>query len=659
MKAPMRLPVLLSLCVLTALSSLALRAQAPAPPWREQGLVHTRRSPHARLHDVPVRAVTMDEGFWSGRMRANVERSIPTLLALFEQKGIVDNFRRLGGTSTAPRRGPLFTDSDLYKWMEAAAIALQSRDDATWRATLGRLSEDIARAQEASGYVNTYWTGDRASRRFTEQVTGHEEYCLGHLLQAGIARYRADGDTRLLDVGRKMADSFVARFGPDKDPLFTGHPELELAMIELYRTTGERKYLEFAGYLLGGNEAARLKLRPRDVAYTFSGVPFTTRTHYEGHAVRAMYASVGAADYYMETGDAAYLATLQRLWDDLTGTKMYVTGGVGSRAQGETFGDPYELPNTQAYGESCAAIGNMLLNWRLLLITGEARYADVMERALYNGVNSGMSLDGTLYCYRNPLESRGEPIRNPWYDTTCCPPNLQRTLAALPGYLYSTAADGLYVHFFHPSTLRWRLEDGTPIEVRQQTRYPWAGDVDVTVSPASRTRFALRIRIPGWSSSSAVTVNGSPVASRVDAGHYVAITRDWAPGDRVRVSLDMTVQEVAAHPQVRENTGRVAVQRGPLVYAMEQQDQPTPSPLAQLVITGQGTWGVEERADLLGGVTVLTHAGAVLPDGGIPLYRPSSAALPIARTPVPLTFIPYYAWANREPQAMAVWITRK
>jgi DUF1680 family protein len=372
-----------------------------------------------------------------------------------------------------------------------------------------------------------------------------------------------------------------------------------------------------------------------------------------------MYASVGAADYYMETGDAAYLATLQRLWDDLTGTKMYVTGGVGSRAQGETFGDPYELPNTQAYGESCAAIGNMLLNWRLLLITGEARYADVMERALYNGVNSGMSLDGTLYCYRNPLESRGEPIRNPWYDTTCCPPNLQRTLAALPGYLYSTAADGLYVHFFHPSTLRWRLEDGTPIEVRQQTRYPWAGDVDVTVSPASRTRFALRIRIPGWSSSSAVTVNGSPVASRVDAGHYVAITRDWAPGDRVRVSLDMTVQEVAAHPQVRENTGRVAVQRGPLVYAMEQQDQPTPSPLAQLVITGQGTWGVEERADLLGGVTVLTHAGAVLPDGGIPLYRPSSAALPIARTPVPLTFIPYYAWANREPQAMAVWITRK
>ena len=646
--------------ILCAGGLLAARAQSPAPaPWQDQGPVHTRRSPHARLHDVPVRAVTMQEGFWSARMRANVERSLPTLLELFEQKGIVDNFRRLGGSSAAERRGPLYTDSDLYKWMEATALALQTKDDARWRATLEALSRDIAAAQEASGYINTYWSGERATRRFTDQVGGHEEYCLGHLLQAGIAFYRATGDTRLLDIGRRMADHVVGRFGVDREPLFTGHPELELAMVELYRTTQDRRYLDFAGYLLGSHEAARLKLRPRDVAYTFSGVPFTTRTKYEGHAVRAMYASIGAADYFMETGDPAYLATLERLWTDLTDTKMYVTGGVGSRAQGETFGEPYELPNAQAYGESCAAIGNMLLNWRLLLITGEARFADVMERALYNGVNSGMSLDGTLYCYRNPLESRGERIRNPWYDTTFCPPNLQRTLAALPGYLYSTSADGVYVHLFHPSTLRWRLEDGTPLELTQSTAYPWEGTVDLVVSPASRTRFTLHVRIPAWSSVSTLTVNGAPVSARVLPGHYAAITRDWQPGDRVRATFDMQVQEVAAHPQVRENTGRVAIQRGPLVYALEQADQPAEVDLFQVVLTGQAAWQVAARPDLLGGIRVLQHAGAILPDNGIPLYRPGTAALPIARTPAPLTFIPYYAWANREPQPMVVWVPRR
>lgn len=651
---------LASVAALCVAAVLAVRAQPVTPTaWHDQGVVHTRHSPYARLHDVPVRAVTMQEGFWSGRMRANVDRSIPTLLALFEDKGIVDNFRRLGGTSPAARRGPLYTDSDLYKWMEATALALQSKDDARWRATLTALSRDIAAAQDASGYVNTYWSEERTGRRFTDQVGGHEEYCLGHLLQAGIALHRATGDTRLLDIGRKMADYFVGKFGRDREPLFTGHPELELAMVELYRSTGARSYLAFAGYLLGSDEATRLKLRPRDVAYTFSGVPFTSRMTYEGHAVRAMYASAGAADYYMETGDQAYLQTLERLWTDLTGSKMYVTGGVGSRAQGETFGDPYELPNAQAYGESCAAIGNMMLNWRMLLITGEARFADVMERALYNGVNSGMSLDGTLYCYRNPLESRGERIRNPWYDTTCCPPNLQRTLAALPGYLYSTAPDGIFVHLFHPSTLRWRLEDGTPLVLAQQTAYPWEGSVDLVVSPATAHRFTLHVRVPAWSAATTIAVNDVPIEARVLAGRYSAITREWTPGDRVRVTFDMRVQEVEAHPRVRENTGRVAIQRGPLVYALERQDQPADVDLFQLVLTGQSAWAVESRPELLGGVRVLQHAGAILPDNGIPLYRPGSAAPPIARTPARLTFIPYYAWANREPQPMVVWVPRR
>src|SRR4029453_2931756 len=254
----------------------------------------------------------------------------------------------------------------------------------------------------------------------------------------------------------------------------------------------------------------RLKLSDRDVRYTFSGKAFTSRTEFEGHAVRAMYAASGATDYYLETGDEAYKTTLERLWKDLTQSKMYVTGGGGSRAAGETFGEPYELPNSQAYGESCAAIGNMIWNWRMLMATGEGRFGDVIERALYNGVNSGMSLDGTLYCYRNPLESSGEKIRNPWYETTCCPPNLERILASLPGYMYSTSDRGIWVHLYHTSDLAWHLPDGTGLEVHQQTEYPWKDTVDLTVTPARAREFSLFLRIPSWSSRSSIHVNGQP-----------------------------------------------------------------------------------------------------------------------------------------------------
>ncbi|MCL5745825.1 MAG: glycoside hydrolase family 127 protein, partial [Acidobacteria bacterium] len=393
-------------------------------------VVDATRSPFAKVHPVPIKAVGMGEGFWSPRMRANVARSIPSLLELLEQHGVVDNFRRLSGRSKQERRGPLYTDSDLYKWIEAAALALQSAPAPELERSIDRLTGEILAAQEPGGYLNTYYVGDRAARRFSEMQRSHELYCLGHLLQAGIAYYRATGKRRLLDVGARFADYLAANFGPQKRPALTGHPELEMALVELYRTTGERRYLEFAGYLLSGVERERLRLRESDLRYMFSGRPFTSRTRLEGHAVRAMYACCGATDYYLETGDKQYFTTLETLWRDMSGGKMYLTGGVGSRAAGEAFGEAYELPNLAAYTESCAAIGNLMWNWRLFLATAETRFLDVMERALYNGINSGMSLDGTLYCYRNPLESRGEKIRNAGYDPTCCPPNLHRTRAA-------------------------------------------------------------------------------------------------------------------------------------------------------------------------------------------------------------------------------------
>ncbi len=645
--------------VIATLIAGAVAAQSGSTPWRDQGVLFVQHSPHARLKDVPIRAVRIGDGFWAARRRVNVERSIPTLLQLLEANGVVDNFRRLSGRKNVPRRGPLYTDSDLYKWMEAVGFALQSKDDPALRATMDRLIDDVLAAQEPSGYLNTYWVEERKSQRFTELVRSHEEYCLGHLLQAGIAYYRATGNRRLLDGGIRMADYFVENFGPDKRPMFTGHPELELAMVELYRTTGERKYLDFAGYLLSGVDRERLKLSDRDVTYTFSGKPFTSRTVFEGHAVRAMYAASGATDYYLETGDPAYRSTLERLWRDLTQSKMYVTGGVGSRAQGEAIGEPYELPNAQAYGESCAAIGNMFWNWRMLMATGEGQFADVVERALYNGINSGMSLDGTLYCYRNPLESSGEKIRNEWYDTTCCPPNLERVLASLPGYMYSTSDRGVWVHLYHNADMEWHLQDGTGLKVTQSTEYPWKGTVDLTVAPAQAKEFSLFLRIPAWSGKTRVMVNTEDASSQVKPGEYLELRRRWSPGDRVQLELDVRPRLTVSNPLVRENVGRVAVERGPLVYCLEQEDQGTGHALFDMAIA-PGEFTERFEPDLLGGIVVLTHPGSVSarPLSSEPLYQPASSRVPPPADPITLTFIPYYAWANREPQPMVVWVPR-
>jgi DUF1680 family protein len=418
----------------------------------------------------------------------------------------------------------------------------------------------------------------------------------------------------------------------------------------------------------------RIKIPNRGYVYHFCGTPFTSRTRLEGHAVRAMYACCGATDFYLETGDAAYWKTLNTLWDDLVSSQMYVTGGVGARAEGEAFGDHYELPNSRAYGESCAAIGNMMWNWRMLAATGDAKFTDVIERALYNGINSGMSLDGALYCYRNPLAfdpSNGDKIRNPWYDTTCCPPNLERTFASLPGYFYSTSSDGLYVHLYDNSELDWRLENGTPLKVRQKTKYPWDGDVDVTVTPAAPSDFTLYLRIPSWTDHAQVAVNGKPIPN-AKPGEYLPMRRRWAPGDTIRIQFEMIPNVLEANPYVVENTGRVAVQRGPLVYCLEQLDQPEGVRLTDVAVdvtrksgsqkhaaSGQNSaaqFQTEFDADLLGGMVVLRHSGAMYDESASrsPLYFRYGGEHRKAK-PVPLKFIPYYAWANRVATPMQVW----
>jgi hypothetical protein len=531
---------------------------------------------------------------------------------------------------------------------------------------------EVVTAQEPSGYLNTYYQGDRKPLRmqYDVQTTGHELYNLGHMIQGAIAIYRANGDRTLLNACIRFVDGYLLpNFGPgaNQKGIVAGHPEIEMALIELYRTTGERKYVDLASYILQGDP--RIPLRPQQIVYMYCGVPFTSRTRLEGHAVRAMYACCGATDYYLETGDQAYWKTLNKLWDDLNQHQLYVTGGVGARETGEAFGDPYELPNARAYGESCAAIGMMMWNWRMLAATGDAKFSDVIERALYNGINSGMSLDGRTYCYRNPLafdpqgdsSDRHAPdgkIRNPWYDTTCCPPNLERTFASLPGYFYSTSDDGVYVHLYDNSTMNWRMKDGSRLKIQQQTKYPWEGTVKITVSPREARDFALYVRIPGWSAKNSVKVNGTAL-SDVRAGSYLPIKRRWSAGDIVELSFDMTTRLLKANPSVNEDRGRVAFQRGPVVFCMEGLDQANGEnhDLVGYTARLEGESSARYDPDLLGGVVVLEHSGAVArvaTDAG--LYYAVNGDEKVNESSAKLRLIPYYAWSNRAPSPMQVWI---
>jgi DUF1680 family protein len=657
---------------LTPLGSLAQSASStagansprPTPDWRDEGVIDLSHSPHAKIRTIPIRAVVIQEGFWSKRRRTNVDSSIPTMHDELLAHGRMDNFLRLEGKSSDPQRGPVYSDSDIYKWTEAVGFVLQSGPHPALRQTADTMIRQVVAAQQPNGYLNTYYVGDRASERMLPetQERGHELYNIGHLLQGAIAYYRATGDPTLLEAGMRFVDDFLLpSYGPaPKLPIVAGHPEIEMSLIELYRTTGNRRYLDLAGYILQGD--SRIPLKERQIVYMFCGVPFTSRTKLEGHAVRAMYACCGATDYYLETGDPVYLATLTRLWNDLITDQMYVTGGVGARSDGEAFGDPYELPNARAYGESCAAIGNMMWNWRMLSATGDARHADVLERALYNGINSGMSLSGTLYCYRNPLaydSSTGDKIRNPWYDTTCCPPNLERTLASLPGYFYGISDEGVYVHLYDNSEMNWKLSSGTPIRMTQKTNYPWDGSVHISVAPASPETFTVFVRIPGWSKTSAVAVNGAPV-NGVTAGQYLALRRHWKPNDTIALTFDMNPQVLHANPAVADDTGRIALQRGPVVYCMEQMDQAASQNPAQFPLYTarlSETTAAHYDPALLEGVVLLQHPGRLAPvPHPDPLYTAALPETPADAGETSLKLIPYYAWNNRESTSMQVWI---
>ena len=638
------------------------KKQPPNLTWKNQGVLYLDHSLNARFHPVPIQAVHLDDSFWGARLKVITGRALPTILQSLEEHGVIDNFRRLSVRPDLPRRGPVYADASLYEWIESAAWALANDtpdpEKQSLRSEIDSFVSYMATAQDPTGYLNTYFTGEKARLRLTDLLHSDEDYCLAALLEAGIAYYRAAGERRLLDVGIRFADYLVDNFGPSKRPFATGYPGLEMALVELYRTTGQAKYLEFARYLFSGVERDRLKWKDSDVRYTFSGKPFTSRTELEGHTVRALNAAAGATDYFTETGDPAFKRTLDLLWTDLTMRKMYLNGSAGSRGGDESFGEAYDLPADETNAETCATVANAMWNFRLLALTGDGRYAEVLERALYNGVNAGVSLSGNLFSSRDPLASTGEKLRNSWSESTCSAPDITRLLEALPGYLYGISRDGVYLNLYQDSELDWRLQDGTSLKLIQTTSYPWTGQVSLKVIPARRTDFTIYIRWPAWASGIDIQVQGQPVGvSSNQRGTFVPLSRAWKPGDTVIVKFPIQSTPTLANPRVAGLYGRAALQRGPLVYAAEQTDQ-SGAPLSDVFVRLGGPISTDPRKDLLGGVTILKLAGQVAEKtlSAEPLYEPLPGSVDRAKRPITVTFVPYYTVGNRESTPMEVWL---
>src|SRR5918998_153367 len=620
-------------------------------------MVDTSRSEHAYLRGAPLPDVRLSDDFWEPRRRINREVTLPSQHRHLEETGRLDNFRRAAGKIGGPFRGIYFNDSDVYKWLEAAAWTLAPDPAPELERMVDAVVAEIEDAQEDDGYLNTYFVFEKAPERWTDLTNKHELYCAGHLIQAAVAHHRATGSERLLDVARRLADHICGTFGPeeeDKHPGTDGHEEIEMSLVELYRDTGEAKYLVGARYfldarghgLVGGDE------------YHQDHRPFRELDEIVGHAVRAVYLNAGAADIYAETGEPALLETLERLWGNMMKCRIYVTGGVGSRYEGEAFGADHELPNARAYAETCAAIGNVMWNWRMLMLGGDARYADLIENTLYNAVLPGISLDGQSYFYQNPLADDGTHRREPWFGCACCPPNVARLLASLPGYFYNVSEGSVWVHLYAGGEANVRIGENRTIRLRQRTDYPWDGDVEIYVE--GEGKFDLMLRVPSWCEEGcAIEVNGEPVDKPAPPGSYVKVRRDWRAGDAVRLRLSMPVRLVECHPYVAENAGRVAIMRGPLLYCVEQVDNPGVE-LRDRVLPAEARFSVRSRPDLLGGVTVLSaRAEAAAPDNSWEgrLYRTRRDRGEGRRTDgLELTAVPYYAWANREPGAMQVWL---
>ena len=621
-----------------------------------------------QLAPLPLTCVQLQDSFWAPRMRANRSATLPAEYAQLESTG------RLAALELAWQPGAgnpphIFWDSDIAKWIEAAAYALAAQFDAQLDAQLDAVIARVARAQQPDGYLNTHFiVTERAGlqRRWTNLRDSHELYCAGHLIEAAVAHFEATGKRTLLDVMCRYADCIDCSFGrgAQQQRGYPGHEEVELALVKLHRATGEARYLGLARYFIDergqqphyfdGEARARgedpAQFRFTNYEYNQSHLPVRQQTVVTGHAVRAMYLYSAMADVANADGDAGLLAASQRLWHSVVDERMYITGGIGPAASNEGFTHAYDLPDETAYAETCAAIGMVFWNQRLLQFAGDGRYADVLERALYNGVLSGVSLDGLRFFYENPLASRGAHHRAEWFDCACCPPNIARLMAGVGGYFYSTAARSVWVHLYAAGTAAAQV-NGATVRIAQHTHYPWDGRVELTIEPERPLRFALHLRVPGWCRRFTLAVNGKHVAVRARKG-YVAVRRVWRTGDKLLLQLAMPVRLTRANPHVRQMAGRVAVERGPLVYCLEGTDHKH-AELDEIALPLRARWTVVQRPQLLGGVAVLRTRGLAAKPWRGGLYAEAQTT---ADQPVNITAVPYCVWDNRAPGEMRVWL---
>jgi len=608
-----------------------------------------------KLQAVPFTQVQVSDVFWAPRRETNRTVSIPHSFAMLEKSGNLRNFDLAAAGKREGYSGPVFMDSDLYKAIEGAAYSLATHPDPALDAKLDSIIAKIAAAQMPDGYLNTHYQVNEPDRRWTNLRDNHELYCAGHLFEAAVAHFQATGKRSLLDVACRFADCIERTFGPGKRPGYCGHPEIELALVKLWRATGERRYFELARHFVetrGSRFFADEHGTPHDQydgSYFQDDVPIREHRTIKGHAVRAAYLMAGVVDVAAETGDAGLLRMVDRVWRNTIERRAYLTGGIGPSAHNEGFTTDYDLPNRTAYQETCASVAMVLWNHRLALLTGDARYADALETALYNGVLAGVSLDGKRFFYVNPLESVGTHHRSEWYGCACCPPNVTRTLAALGQYAYATGPQTLVVNLYIQGSAQATV-DNQKVQLEVATRYPWDGGVRLTVRPERPARFALRLRKPGWCERASVRVNGASVDAPLERG-YLVIERDWRSGDRVGLSFPMTVRQVRAHPRVKADAGLTALQRGPIVYCFEQCDQT--AELAAVGVPVGARFTAHWEPELLGGVVTLRGEGRVRgnEDWGRVLYSP--ARLPSATR---LTAIPYCVWDHRSAGAMRVWM---
>ena len=618
---------------------------------------------------IPFTAVQIDDPFWSPRIETNRTVTVPYDFQKCEETDRISNFDKASGRLQGDHVGIFFNDSDVYKVIEGAAYALNLHPDPTLEQYVDEVIDKIAAAQEPDGYLYTARTiaerngmpeklraDHEGLTRWSNLRVNHEFYNVGHLYEAAVAYYQATGKRTLLDVSLKNADLIASLFGPDKLRYPPGHQEIEIGLVKLYHVTGNERYLKLAKAML--DERGRADGHVLYGPYAQDHLPVTEQSEAVGHAVRAVYMYAGMADVATLTGDQAYIDAIDRIWENVVAKKFYITGGIGARHEGEAFGENYELPNATAYNETCAAIANVYWNQRLFQLHGDAKYIDVLERSLYNGFLPGVAFSGDRFFYVNPLEFDGNYrfnrddslVRMPWFGCSCCPTNVVRVFPALGGYIYAQTADCLYVNLFMGSQTTLKFAD-TAVQVSQETEYPWAGKIKLTVQPQQPVAFTLCVRIPGWaqgqpvpsdlyhyadasSTPAELQVNGEPVALTLDKG-YAQIQRTWQVGDVVELTLPMPIRCVVSHPSVKDAVGKIAVERGPLVYCAEGVDNG--GHVLDKALDDAAALSTEWMPELLHGVTVI-HARQARGN---------------------LLFVPYYAWSQRGVGEMTVWMKRK